>query len=532
MPRRYSSIDSEAQPDLRSRHLTAPGYRSRPAVVVIILACLVFACLALPIWLNEYVPLVDYPTHLARTEILYRYDQVPSFRETYVIDSRLIPNLAIDLVVPVLRHYFSLGVSGKIFLTAMLTLYCAGTVALSKVLYARVALRAFLVWPMFYDSTFLWGFVNYVAGVCIFIAWCALLLRTADDTHKKWQILRYALLIVGAVACYAAHLAAFMLCCAAWMMLVVREIVVEKRISRQLLLCGLAFPLPALHYLSLLTSGHFMSGPEITAFTFDWRPKVTQLAAFSRGYDWREDLLPTVLLLGAGSYCLARSWRRLLISPAGWIALGLFAAFLLLPKQGNASTGSGFDVRFFWPAVVFLVFALPSRGWSSREKLLVALLAGSAWAVRLAYLESNWHKLSNQSSQIVSLFDEIPEGSRIYSLCGEFAASDIGKRDATLCHVVSYGIPRRHLVDLAFFSYLGAQPVIFRTPPRYSGMNRFERIINADYVWASAESADADASTYLTAHADRIGEVSGYILWRMPGAADHSRQLSGSPAAH
>lgn len=496
--------------------ITASGYRPLPKVPACVLACLLFGCLALPIWLNAHVPLVDYPTHLARAEILSLYDRVPSFRETYVIDPRLLPNLAMDLVAPLLRRFFSLEVSGKIFLTAVMALYCAGTIALSKALQARIAWRAFLLWPMFYNSALLWGFVNYVASVCIFVAWCPLLLRTSADARKPWQTLRYLLLVIGAFACYVAHLTAFIMCCIAWAMLAVREMVVEKRIPRQLWLCGLALLLPVGHYAKLLTSGHFVAGPQITALKYDWLRKVVQLGVFSRGYDWHEDLLPTVLLLGLGVYCLARGWRRLLESRAGWIAAGLFAAFLLLPRDANVSTASAFDVRFVWPAVVFLVFALPSHAWTARERLTIACLASSAWAIRLGYLQSNWRELSNDSSRLLTVLDEVPEGSRVYPLCANYAASDAGKKSAALCHVVSYGIARRHFIDLSFFSFVGAQPVLFRSTTRYSGTGRIEEIRSDDYVWSS--NTRADATEYLSAHAQRMGEAGGYVLWRMRAA--------------
>jgi hypothetical protein len=499
---------SERQPN------TSP-WTLRPSLLTGI-SLLLFCCLALPIWLNEHVPLVDYPAHLARSEILFLYDRVPSFQDTYLIDSRLLPNLAMDLVTPLLRNFFPLEISGKIFLTAILALYCAGTLALSKVLYGRVALRTFLLWPMFYNSTLLWGFINYVAGVCIFVAWTALLLRTSESSaeraRQQWQTVRYLLLIVGAFACYVAHLSAFMMCCIAWTLLVVRELVLEKRVSRQLLLCGLALPLPVIHYASLLLTTHYAAGPQIAGLRFDWLRKFVQLGSFSRGYDWREDLLPTALLLGVGFYCLARSWRELIASRAAWIAAGLLAAFLLLPRDVNVSTASGFDVRFFWPAVAFLVMALPAYVWSSRERLALACLVVSAWAIRLGFLQSNWRELSNESSRLLTVLDQVPVGTPVYPLCGAFAASDAGKSNAALCHVVSYGIARRHLIDLSFFSKAGAEPVLFRSTIRYSGQGRIAEIGKGDYVWTSANRGDATA--FLTDRADRIGEADGYSLWR------------------
>src|SRR5437016_3957542 len=58
--------------------------------------------LAVPIWIVEYPPLVDYPNHLARGYILYHYDDVPSFAEQFDIDWWT-PSLAIDLFLVALQ---------------------------------------------------------------------------------------------------------------------------------------------------------------------------------------------------------------------------------------------------------------------------------------------------------------------------------------------------------------------------------------------------------------------------------------------
>src|SRR5215471_9105585 len=65
-------------------------------------AVLVFLCL--PVITTRYAPLVDYPSHLVRAYILSQYSQVPIYQHNYVEIREVIPNLAIDITVPVLLH--------------------------------------------------------------------------------------------------------------------------------------------------------------------------------------------------------------------------------------------------------------------------------------------------------------------------------------------------------------------------------------------------------------------------------------------
>jgi hypothetical protein len=484
-----------------------------------VLPLLLFACLAAPIWLFQYVPLVDYPSHLARMEILSFYDRSPYFQEVYLRDNRLLPNLGMDLVVPLLRRFLPLELSGRIFLTSLLTLYCVGTVALAAVLHGRLTMRAVLLWPSFYNSALLWGFINYVTGVCLFVLWAALLVHTVSHDGRSSRAIHYLLLLGGAIACYAAHLTAFAMCCVTWGMLVLRSLAVERRISGWLLVCGTALVLPMALYAQLLAGGNLEARPVMTDITYDWRAKILQLPQFTRGYYWRQDALPTLLLLGAVGYCCVRALRRPWVSSALWPAIGFFAAYLFLPRAVNAFQSS-FDLRFYWPAWLFLAFALPATGWSAREKRIVASVALLAWGLRLAELLANWKVFSRASAEMVEVLDQVPERARVYQICGtsaDFCETgtnlDEEKKHAVLSHVVEYEIPRRKIYFPAMFAVPGAQPIVFRASPGNWSKVSIEQVARYDYVWAL--EPQADILQYLGAHADPVGTASGFTLWRL-----------------
>lgn len=469
--------------------------------------------LAVPIWLYPYVPLADYPNHLARMEILTFYDRSPHLQAIYIHDPRLLPDLGMDLVVPILRRHFSLAVSGKLFLTALLALYCTGSVVLGAALLGRLSLRSVLLWPAFYNTTLLWGLINYVTGVCLFIFWAALLIYTVSHDERRPHPARYALLLIGAVLCYVAHLTAFAMCCVTWGMLVLRSLTLERRVPLPLLLCGTTLLIPLALYTSLFVSGHSAAlEPTPAAVAWAWGIKVTHVGLFTRGYQWHEDLLPTLLLLGAFGYCCARARARPWVSAALWPAAGLFTAWLLLPQHVNTDTW-GFDLRFYWPAWLFLVFALPASGWGARETRILAVVIFLAWGLRLAALSSNWEELSRSSAEMIALLDQLPEGARLYPIRGLEPNPDAEKRIMALSHVVEYEVVRRGIYDPALYTFPGGQPIVFRSRPHYRQQGLVEQMTDYDYVWSI--EPPPEIRDYLRAHAVPLGEASGFELWRL-----------------
>ena len=96
-----------------------------------------------PIFSVEVLPLVDYPNHLARMRILADLADSPELQAIYGLDWSVMPNLAMDLIVPALAKVFGLILAGQIFVAAALALLVAGTAALHRVLFGRVG-----PWPL------------------------------------------------------------------------------------------------------------------------------------------------------------------------------------------------------------------------------------------------------------------------------------------------------------------------------------------------------------------------------------------------
>ena len=61
-------------------------------------------------------PLVDYPSHIARMWILVHGAEIPELARNYTVHWRLLPDLAMDLIVPVLSTMMAVEQAGRVFI--------------------------------------------------------------------------------------------------------------------------------------------------------------------------------------------------------------------------------------------------------------------------------------------------------------------------------------------------------------------------------------------------------------------------------
>jgi hypothetical protein len=147
-------------------------------------------------------PLVDYPNHLARMHVLANWASDPALQQNYVVNWRLLPNMAEDLIVPLLARFMPLYAAGKVFVVLTLLSLLGGTIALRKVVVGRVGFWPVLTFLVLYNEALFWGFLNYLftAGLAMaaFAGWIAMRARPA--------FLRIAVFATVAVALYVGHL--------------------------------------------------------------------------------------------------------------------------------------------------------------------------------------------------------------------------------------------------------------------------------------------------------------------------------------
>jgi hypothetical protein len=147
-----------------------PSSASAGGTLRLLAASLVLVPLTLsPLLWASVPPLVDYPNHLARMWILAQNGAVPELAQNYVVAWRLLPNLAMDLIVPALAQIMPLEIAGRLFIALTMLSLVAGTMALHRALYGRLSLWPLSALLFLYNAALFWGFLNCLFGIGMFL---------------------------------------------------------------------------------------------------------------------------------------------------------------------------------------------------------------------------------------------------------------------------------------------------------------------------------------------------------------------------
>ena len=157
--------------------LSPPPFSSAKAVHVVPVACMLLCVTLIPLALVHIPPLVDYPNHMARMQILVDDGRSEHLRQYYQIRWDILPNLAIDVLVPALARFVGIETAGKIFIGLTLFLLAGGVIALHYALHQHWSWWPLMAFFFLFNSILLWGFLNYLFGLgvalFIFAGWVA-----------------------------------------------------------------------------------------------------------------------------------------------------------------------------------------------------------------------------------------------------------------------------------------------------------------------------------------------------------------------
>jgi hypothetical protein len=423
-------------------------------------------------------PLLDYPNHLARMHILADGGRSADLARAYEIRWSLLPNLAMDAVVPPLAQFLPLDVAGRLFVGLALALMAGGVM-----LVHRTASRAWSFWPLagfllLYNRILLWGFVNYLAGLGVALIGLAAWLGLADRPIRRFWAVAAAALVA-----YFCHLVAFGLLAlmiggvelpGLWTAFRARRGRVLVRTIAALLLPLLP---PVLLWLAAWRPGPGDGGGLAWANPlrkFDLLFSVFD--DYSRPFDVAGFAL-LVLALGFGF------WRgRLALDRRLGAALAvLVLAYLLMPAR--LLGGSGVDHRL--PVMLFLLLVAASRpvAWSRRGGMAVGAALLALFLARMAVVEHVWLRADQTYRPILAAFDRLPRGTTLAVASGPGA---VGAGDLPLLHLPSYAIIAVDAFVPTEFTYAGQQPLAL-TPPFDALASQSE----PDTLWDGLTGTDA-----------------------------------------
>lgn len=366
-------------------HLASRFRLSLAALIAVI-------CGALPLLAGRPAALEDWPSHVARIDILAQLlAGNVSWSQFYKVNTFLLPNISVDLSVLALHTIgLSVAVAAEITLLGTYFLFIGAASALAYVLRAADPLKPLVAVILFYNGALMDGFVNYLMGtgvaLCFLTAWVA-------ASRTEWRTL---VAVSGGVTVFFCHVVAagFFLCAIG--LLEFATLLSVRRWSLAILWRNASAAVAAVPVLLLFalspTSGASkvyygndlsLSGLLQSKLSLFVHPVVDGSGPLGMAI-----LLSGALLLAAAMALAAHRGQLILRALPGWFVLipGLVALFLIAPN--GIGDGLGLDYRL--PPLVFLLAVLFVRlEWRDRRMqwlcfaiLLLLSLARSAALTR------------------------------------------------------------------------------------------------------------------------------------------------------
>ncbi len=406
------------------------------------------AVAALPLFLCDILPLVDYPNHLARMSILARVAQDAILERYYAAQWSAIPNLAMDALVPPLLGFMPLAAAGKMFVLATFALIAGGPALLHRALTGHWSPWPLLAFLFLYGRLLLWGILNYLFGLGL--AFCALAMMAA--LARRSAALRLIAGTIAALVIYFAHLMAFGVYA---LMLLGLEAAPFLRApgttARRLAIAAATLALPML---AMLASG--MGGGAILYA----RPvrKLDLLFSTFDLYHRPFDIACFALLLGVLALAFARRW--LCFAPALGLPLALLVlAYIAMPTEIAGATGV--DRRM--PLAIALALCAGTSWGTAAPQLERRLLGGAAlmFALRLATVAQSWYASGQEYRPLVAALEALPEGAR---LAVAAPAEAVNVQATPLLHLPVLAAALRDAFVPTIFARAGQQPLALRPP--------------------------------------------------------------------
>jgi hypothetical protein len=152
--------------------------------------------LATPLPAND-----DFLNHLARCYVISLHGSDPLLDRFYAIEWKLVPNLAIDLIVPPLASVFGLFIAGKLFMLTTMLLLLSGPQAVYYALHRCFSIGPMMAALFIYSRVDRLGVANYEFGVGLAM-WAVALWITLRQASPLRRSAVSALCVVALFLCH------------------------------------------------------------------------------------------------------------------------------------------------------------------------------------------------------------------------------------------------------------------------------------------------------------------------------------------
>lgn len=412
--------------------------RDWPVAALAVLA----AIFILPLWCVQTPAMPDYPAHLAGFRLID--GSAKPLSQFYTVHWTLLPNLASELLVPLLEWLMPLESAVKVFLSLAVLMWVVGAGLIQRALTGKIG-PAPLAGALFAtNANFTWGFLNYTfsAGLSllIFAAWIATKNRRGLGVLAGFTAAVFALYICHLfAACVLLVLIGIFETAA-----VLREQDFDlKHLARRAFQIGLVFLPAALAFLFFKSAGGEGGGVEFNyADTIGDRFGSAAQWAFSD---------PAYLVIGGLAILIFAGliYDKIRLHPAMKLLVVVLAALTLIAPEW-ALGGWGVDMRLP-PVLGVITFAsmelrLDKRFVAALAALVVLIAGGNAGSLMV-----DWISHDRQYREFRVAIRDIPEGSKIFTVLDGDALDDITDP------------PYWHMAEFAILDRGGFTPLMFAT---------------------------------------------------------------------
>jgi hypothetical protein len=499
-----------------SDHMLPAPAHFRPAAVAILFVALV-ALVSIPVATHPLPPLSDYVNHLARTHVIDAISTDSDLSRYYTVEWQIIPNLMIDLIVPVLHRFVNIYLAGQIFTITAFALIGSGLLAFGRALNGRWSPVPLVALPLLYNGVLLVGVMNYVFGIGLAL-WALAAWVTLRERAWPW---RFVASTVFALALFVCHLFAAGVYGLGLLALESHRLWLRRN-EPWAPRCAefVAAGIPFAPLIVLLVVSPTWDAPGSPAF-WEFSGKLRGLVAVFDVYY----LTIAAGLLAAATAAALYAWRRGIVTfnPAGWAILGIgCVAYLALPR---ALFGAHLADQRLPIAIAFMLvacFDVDLRGRAIRRGFMVLIVA--LLAVRVAEVQLVWNHLDRGTNEFFRSVEKIKRGARILVVYGDRST---GKEisDFNLVHAASMAVIERSALVSSEFTVKGKQILHAR--------KEFQKYVETEdwlppslpYVLQIAEGDKADVSYFWNDWPQHYDYV--YVLFTTPGMRNPDRNHLG-----
>jgi len=420
--------------------------RDWPAATVALLA----AIFVVPLWCVHSPGMPDYPAHVAGFHLIL--NQAPH-SAYYTVHWLLAPNLASELLVPLIAHLMPLEAAAKLFLSVAVALWVLGPALIHRALFGRFGVAPLAGGLFAYNANYMWGFFNYyfAAGLSflVFAAWIA--------CAGRREPVRLAGFAAAVFALYVFHLFAVLLlltCIGCFELSAALARPNAGNMVKRAAAVMAIFAPAAIAFLFFKSAGGEGGWVE-----FNYADSLGDRVGSAAQWYFSE---PAYLLIGGLAVLIfaGLAYGRIRIHPAATLLVVVLAVLTVIAPEW-ALGGWGVDLRLpaAFGAITFasLEPRLPRGVLVAAAGAAIMVAVGNAAATTL-----DWTERDAQYREFRDALRDVPEGTRMFTVLDGDSLGDIS--DPPYWHMAEFAIVDRDALTTLMFTTKG-QHVIQLHPP-------------------------------------------------------------------